>query len=157
MKKPHVSSHTFGITLFLFVLVFAVLEYTNLSLVGANLSHNTDWYLGQDENAKKYNESIFLAERGDFTGAKSVLSPILNEKNLENPGDVFELYGDLVYQMGGASGDILPFYHRALEQGENLRIEKKITMLLSVSIEEEIGTGTSVDSSLQGGSGDTSS
>jgi len=27
--------------------------------------------------------------------------------------------------MSGSSGDILPFYHRALEQGENLRIEEK--------------------------------
>lgn len=67
MKKLHTSSHIFGTTLFIFVLLFVVLEFTNLSLVFSSIAHNTDWYLGSDENVKKYNESIFLVERGDFT------------------------------------------------------------------------------------------
>lgn len=159
MTIPSSPSRILNTTLLLFVLVFAVIEYANLSLLGANIAHNMDWYLGQDGNVKKYNESLFLAEKGDFTGAKSVLSPLLNEKNLENPSDVFELYGDLVYSMSGATGDILPFYLRALEYGENLRVEQKISMIENPSSPADSGstdTGTGIAKNPETASGSSS-
>lgn len=157
MSSSLPSSRTFIVAFFLLLLIFAVLEYANLSLVFSNITHNANHYIGSDEHAKIYNESVFLAESGDFTGAKSVLSPLLNQQNLENPRDVFELYGDLVYQGWGASGDIIPFYRRALEHGENLRIEKKIAMLESSWENERTGTGEPIDPPVQGESGDFSS
>lgn len=59
--------------------------------------------------------------------------------------------------MGGASGDIIPFYRRALEQGENLRIEKKITLFESLSLNEETGTGAPLNPPSESGSGVNSS
>ena len=70
------------VAIFIFVGVFLVFEYSAISLVVANISHDMKWYLGKDEKIKKYNESLFLAETGDFSGAKSLLFPLLNEKDI---------------------------------------------------------------------------
>ncbi len=115
--------------LLIFVGIFLILEYSSISLIFANISHNMDWYFGKDRNIKQYNEALFLAETGDFTWAKSILFPLLNEKTIQNPSDVFELYGDLIYKTSLATGDILTSYKRSLSYGENLRVEQKITLI----------------------------
>lgn len=97
---------------------------------------------------------MYLVEAGELEKAKSLLSPLLNQPDVLNPGSVFELYGDIVYALEWASGDVLPFYKRSLEYEENFRVERKIAFIenqLQVDKKEKdhqnAGTGWIVSSS----------
>lgn len=96
------------------------------------------YYMGKDDTVRYYNESLILSEDMKYNEAKSILQPILNSSTLKNPADVYEVYGDLVYQSHGTTGDILVFYKRSLEYKDTSRVRKKISILSSSSGEVEL-------------------
>ena len=53
--------------------------------------------MGADKAIANYNEAVSLIGNKQYNEAKSLLQPILNNRDLINPADVYELYGDLVY------------------------------------------------------------
>ncbi len=106
-----------------------MLERNNISLfVAANLQ-DMAYYIGQDEAIMKYNEAVLLAQDSQYSEAKSLLQLILNNEQLAQPADVYELYGDLVYQTRGSTGDVAVFYNRSLEYLDSERVREKIKLL----------------------------
>lgn len=87
------------------------------------------YYMGTNTTIRNYNEAVSLLRDQQYGPAKSLLQPILNEKNLANPADVYELYGDLVYETKGSTGDVAVFYNRSLEYTDSVRVRTKISLL----------------------------
>jgi hypothetical protein len=50
---------------------------------------------------------------------------------VEYRGDLYELYGDLLYLSSGSTGDVLKLYTLAIGASRSDRIEKKISLLTS--------------------------
>ncbi|MFZ2255132.1 MAG: hypothetical protein WAW59_06340 [Patescibacteria group bacterium] len=57
----------------------------------------------------------------------------MNQRDLVNPADVYELYGDLVYEADGSTGDVAVFYQRSLEYLDTPRIRKKLELLSTIT------------------------
>lgn len=55
------------------------------------------YYIGDDRGLAMYNEAVLLIAKKEYSSAKSLLQPLLNQDTIQNPADVYELYGDLVY------------------------------------------------------------
>lgn len=119
------------------LLIFVLMEYENISLFVAAKTQNIRYYIGSDSSLKNYNEAILLIKSSQYNEAKSLLQLILNDKTLRNPADVYELYGDLVYETHGSTGDILVFYNRSLEYHDSPRVKKKLELLKSLSPKEQ--------------------
>jgi len=83
--------------------VFVSFEYENISLFFAAKVQDMRYYLGSDDAIVNYNEAVWLARSSEYNEAKSLLQPILNNRNIHNPADVYELYGDLVYETRGST------------------------------------------------------
>jgi hypothetical protein len=111
------------------LLLFVTLERDNISLILVAYLKDSRYYIWQEVAIQNYNEAILLTEKGQYLEAKSLLQPILNTKDLHNPSDVYELYGDLVYSTSGNTGDTAVFYRRALEYRTSSRIEDKLRLL----------------------------
>ncbi len=123
MKKFLFSSLIFCLSLF-------IIFFEDFSLVASNIFQNPAYFLGKDENITRYNEALFLAKKWDFLSAKSLASPLLNAPDTQNPGDISELYADILYKTDTKKEDILLFYNKALSyDNANIRIKKKIEML----------------------------
>jgi hypothetical protein len=112
-----------------FLCILVALERDNISLVLANQMGDMHVYIGADKAIANYNEAVSLVASQQYGPAKSLLQPILNEKNLANPADVYELYGDLVYETKGSTGDVAVFYNRSLEYTDSVRVRTKISLL----------------------------
>lgn len=126
-----------------FLFILSWFERDNLSLVLANRAGDMRYYIGAERSIHNYNEAVSLTQKGQYSEAKSLLQPILNEKTLTNPADVYELYGDLVYETKGSTGDVAVFYRRSLEYVDSLRVRTKLTLLDQVSLPREVSaTGT---------------
>lgn len=115
------------------LLVFASLERENLSLLVADKFQDMDYYIGTDIWISNYNEAVLLIRGSQYPEAKSLLQPILNQRDLVNPADVYELYGDLVYEADGSTGDVAVFYQRSLEYLDTPRIRKKLELLSTIT------------------------
>jgi hypothetical protein len=126
------------------IFLFVSLERVNISLWIASELQNMRYYIGTDDTIRNYNEAVLLLHKSDYSAAKSLLQPILNNKNLKNPEDIYELYGDLVYEARGSTGDVAVFYNRSLEHRDSLRVKKKLEILstLSPSSQEPIDENT---------------
>lgn len=120
---------------FLFTLV--ALERDNISLVLANRMGDMHVYIGADKAIANYNEAVSLVASQQYDEAKSLLQPILNTKSLVNPADVYELYGDLVYETHGSTGDVAVFYHRSLEYIDTPRVRTKLALLDQIPVPRE--------------------
>lgn len=48
---------------------------------------------------------------------------------LQNGGDLYELYGDVLYLSSGSTGDVLKLYTLASTSSRSDRIERKIALL----------------------------
>ncbi len=95
------------------------------------------YYIGSDTAIPAYNEALSLVREGQYNEAKSLLQPILNNKGLANPADVYELYGDLVYETKGSTGDVAVFYHRSLEYIDMPRVRTKLALLNQIPLPRE--------------------
>lgn len=126
------------------ILLFVSLEHDNISLWIATELQDMDYYIGGDDTVHNYDEAIFLISQQQYTEAKALLQPILNNKNLRNPADVYELYGDLVYETRGSTGDVAVFYNRSLEYQDSPRVKKKLELLstLPQSSQEQTSENT---------------
>lgn len=111
------------------VIIFTLLERNNISLFVAAKLQDMAYYIGQNEAIMKYNEAVLLAQDSQYSEAKSLLQFILNNEQLAQPADVYELYGDLVYQTRGSTGDVAVFYNRSLEYLDSERVREKIKLL----------------------------
>ncbi|MBP9779629.1 hypothetical protein KBD33_03360 [Candidatus Gracilibacteria bacterium] len=100
------------------------------SLVMANTLEDMKYYLGESEEIERYNEAIFASKQGDYLVAESLISPLINREHLTASGDIYELYGDILYSLGKPQDVVLVYYSRSLEyNNSNLRVEKKISLL----------------------------
>lgn len=126
------------------ILLFALLERDNISLWIATELQDMDYYMGDDDTVHNYDEAIFLIRQEQYTEAKALLQPILNNKNLKNPWDIYELYGDLVYETRGSTGDVAVFYNRSLQYQDSPRVKKKLELLstLPEPSQEQIAENT---------------
>ena len=123
MKKLFFSSLIFFFSLL-------IIFFEDFSLVVSNVLQNPAYFFGKDESITRYNEALLLAKKWDFLSAKSLASPLLNIPDTQNPGDVAELYADILYKTDAKKEDTLLFYNKALSYGNaNIRIKKKIEML----------------------------
>ncbi len=112
--------------------IFVTLEYKNISLLLAHGVGDMRYYVWGDDGIREYNTAQYLIAEKNYTGAKSVLSPLLNQWDITLPWETWETYGDLVYEIGGATGDVVVFYRRALEYTDHPRIHDKIALLDSL-------------------------
>ena len=118
----------FSFLIFFFSLL--IIFFEDFSLVVSNVLQNPAYFLGKDENIARYNEALFLAKKWDFLSAKSLSAPLLNAPDTRNPGDLAELYADILYKTDAKKEDILLFYNKSLSyDNANIRIKKKIEML----------------------------
>lgn len=78
-------------------LTFLFVERENISLLVANNRQDISWYLGDNMEARLYDEAIWLTRQSRYQEAISLLTPLLNRRDLTHPTDVYELYGDLLY------------------------------------------------------------
>jgi hypothetical protein len=120
-----------------FLCLFVTLERDNISLVLANRIGDMRYYIGADEAIANYNEAVSLIDNKQYNEAKSLIQPILNTKSLVNPADVYELYGDLVYETHGSTGDVAIFYHRSLEYIDTPRVRTKLALLDQIQLPRE--------------------
>jgi hypothetical protein len=121
-----------------FLCLLVALERDNISLVLANKVGDMHVYIGADRAIVNYNEAVSLIGNKQYDEAKSLLQPILNNKSLANPADVYELYGDLVYETHGSTGDVAVFYHRSLEYIDTLRVRTKLALLDQIPLPREV-------------------
>ena len=91
------------------------------------------YYLGHNDSIKSYNTALILAQDNQFQEAKSLLKPLLNQKELMNPSDIYEIYWDLVYASNWSTWDTIVFYNRSLEYYDNPRVHNKIQYLSNVA------------------------
>lgn len=134
---------TFMLFLGITLSVFSMIEHQNLLLVFAYISKNTSWRWSDHTEIYKYNESLLLAQSGNFLEAKSLLSPLINNPGIVPSDRIFELYGDILYSLSGSKDDVILLYKKSLTSAQNLRVEKKISLLVGTSswkISENSGT-----------------
>lgn len=110
------------------LLVFASLERVNLSLSVSSYLQDMSYYIGDDMTVENYNEAVIAVKEWNLSEAKSLLQTILNQ-DTKNPADVYELYGDLVYDARWSTGDVAVFYNRSLEYLDNPRVRSKLALL----------------------------
>ncbi len=120
-----------------FLCLLVALERENISLVLANKMGDMHYYIGSDTAIPAYNEALSLVREKQYNEAKSLLQPILNNKGLANPTDVYELYGDLVYETKGSTGDVAVFYHRSLDYIDTPRVRTKLALLDQIPLPRE--------------------
>ena len=125
------------------LLVFISLERVNISLLAWVEFQDMGYYIGDDAAVKSYNEAVLALRQWQTSEAKSLLQTILNGEH-ENPADVYELYGDLVYESRGSTGDVAVFYNRSLEYLDNPRVRTKLALLdtLPAPTEDKNNTNT---------------
>lgn len=112
-----------------FFLSFSSL-YSQSSLVIANVLNTISYYKWKDHSIERYNEAIFLAKEGDFSGATALLGPLLNDTEFQNKSELYELYADLTYSLGKEVAVPIFYYRESLVYDKtNLRVEKKLSLL----------------------------
>jgi hypothetical protein len=123
---------------FLFLILVLLVFAKDFSLVASVVFREPHFFLGKSNEVTLYNDVLSLAQSGDYESAKSLLRPLLSSKNLSNPSDVYELYGDIIFILSQGTGDILPFYKKSLAiNPTNPRIAQKIALLEIKKTEEK--------------------
>ena len=113
--------------------MFSMVEYQNLLLVAANISKDIWWYRWGNSEIRRYNESLWLAQSWSLLEAKSLLSPLIHTPGKVPPEQVLELYGDILYTLSGSRDDVATLYRQSLSYHQNLRVEKKLSLLAGTS------------------------
>ena len=85
-----------------------------------------------ETDASRYNESLTLAHMWEYEPSKAILEDLVRTDpitTLQNGGDLYELYGDVLYLSSGSTGDVLKLYTLASTSSRSDRIERKIALL----------------------------
>ena len=122
--------------LLLFIILTVVVFAKDISLAASVFFREPDFFLGKSSEITLYNDALSLAKSRDYASAKSLLSSLISNKNVSNPSDIYELYGDILFLTADGTGDTLLFYKKSLKSNPtNPRIDKKIALLQTRQIE----------------------
>ncbi len=74
----------------------------------------------------RYNEAIWLSGSGQYSEAKSLIAPLINDTSLSKKPEIAELYGDLIFSMSGSLDDTIRMYDRSLSFSPSVRVSDKL-------------------------------
>lgn len=88
----------------------------------------------------RYNEAIWKSNSGQYSDAKRILAPLLNDTNVTKKAEVSELYGDLIYSMSGPVDDSIHMYERSLSFSLSDRVHRKIAYIQQIQKHSQTGS-----------------
>ncbi len=109
------------------------LIYANITRDMTDSSHYPVW-------VSRYNEAIWKSNSGQYSDAKRILAPLLNDTNVTKKAEVSELYGDLIYSMSGPVDDSIHMYERSLSFSLSDRVHRKIAYIQQIQKHSQTGS-----------------
>lgn len=83
----------------------------------------------------RYNNAILLAKNKQYKEAKSLLEPIIKSSGSLYSADIYELYGDLIYETHENPRESVVFYNQSLEYRDSVRVRRKLEILSVADID----------------------
>ncbi|MBC7503581.1 hypothetical protein H7169_01295 [Candidatus Gracilibacteria bacterium] len=140
--------------------IFTVVErqslLVNSSLIMANMTHDMGQYSGGPTWVTRYNEAIWLSDKGRYAEAKSLIAPLLNDSSIDHQPQISELYGDILYYASGSLDDVIRIYERSLSYAPSNRVMTKIEYIKQIR-SQKVGSGNTANTSTQSGNVDSGS